>query len=120
MACLPGWEDYFNLNKSLHQMIKHLLDEGDEDSVPKRGATRTKDDTPKIVGLPPNNDTIMVSQSLFPGHSEPTLASIGGTTDNPVNLSDAPTETSAQDPHSEHMGAKDEAKILGHYCETLD
>ena len=118
MVCVPGWVDYFDLGESLHQMTKCLLD---EDSVPKGGITRTQDDTPKIIGLPLNDDTMMVSQSLFPGHLDSTSVSVGSTVDNPVTLSDAPTETSAQDPHSEqNLGAEDEAKILGHYCDALD
>ena len=49
MACMPGWEDYFDLSKSLHQMVKCLMD------------------TP-----------------------------LGGSADNPVTLSDAATNASAQ------------------------
>ena len=56
----------------------------------------------------------MMPQALFLGQSG------SGSADNPVTLSDVPTEASPQDPGQEHLGAEDEAKILSHYCDTLD
>ena len=120
MVCAPGWEDYLNLGESLHQMVKRLLDEEDDDSVPRGGTTGTQDDTPKIVRLPPNDDTVIVLQLSFPGHADSTSVSVGGTADNPITLSDALTKTSAQCSHPEHLDAKDEAKMLSHYCNALD
>ena len=30
MACAPGWDDYFNLNKSVADMTQHLMDEDEQ------------------------------------------------------------------------------------------
>ena len=94
MVCIPGWENYFDLGETVHQIVKHLMDEEEEEVclAPKRGATIPKDDNIKIVVVPPNEDTILVPTPMFPGHTAPTDTLAVGSTDNPVNLSDVPTD----------------------------
>ena len=62
--------------------------------MPRGGTTIPKGDSIQIVGLPPTDDTIMVSQSSFPGHPESTNMPMGSSADNPVTLSDVPTDAS--------------------------
>ena len=36
MACTPSWDDYFDLKETVHEMVKHLMEEDEEEvhSVP--------------------------------------------------------------------------------------
>ena len=45
---------------------------------------------------------------------------IVGSADNPVNLSDVPTNASTPGGHPEDLGIEDKAKILSHYSDSLD
>ena len=116
MACVPGWDDYFNLNETLAKMTQHLMDEDGQlmDSAPRGGTPVQKDDKVKIVVIPPNDDTVFVPTLEFPG------THLLGTADNPVNLSDAPTEASNTGAHPQGMDPLDESKILSHFSNTLD
>ena len=115
MVCAPGWDDYFNLNKSIAERTQHLMDEDEQvmGSAPKEGTSGQKDNA-KIMAIPPNENTVFVPASEFPG------ARLLGTTDNPVNLSDAPTEASNVGAHPQGAEAGDESKILGHFSDVLD
>ena len=88
--------------------------------APRRGNTITKDDTFQIVGIPPNGDTILVPTSLLPGHVASTNMSVLGSADNPVNLSDAPTDALNAGAHPKDVGIEDNSKILGHFSDALD
>ena len=43
-----------------------------------------------------------------------------GSADNPVNLSDAPTDALNAGAHPKDVGTEDESKILSHFSDTLD
>ena len=116
-ACHPGWDDYLDLNETLAEMAQHLMDEDRQQGevAPKGGAIPKEKDTAKIMVLPPNDDTTFVPASVFPS------AKYGlGTHENPVNLSNAPTEVSNMGTHPEGMDPIDESKILGHFSDTLN
>ena len=72
-------------------MSQHLIDEDNqlEGKRPKEGAVLKEKDTSKIVALPPNDDVKLVTASEFPSSQYGV-----STRDNPVNLSDTPTEVS--------------------------
>ena len=43
MACTPAWENYFDLGETVHQMVKRLMDEDEEEGLtPREGATYPK------------------------------------------------------------------------------
>ena len=114
--CRPGWDDYQDLGETVAEMSQCLIDEdGQLEGVTPRGGTLPKQkDTTQIVALPPNDDTIFMPRSEFPG-SQYRL----GTRDNPVNLSDAPTEASHTATCPEGAEPIDEAAMLGHFSGTL-
>ena len=116
MACAPGWDDYFDLNETLTEMTQHLMDEDRQlmGSVPKEGTPDQKDEDAKIAVIPPNANTVFIPASEFPG------IHLLGTTNNPVNLSNALTETSSVGACPQGMDTGDESKILGHFSDTLD
>ena len=91
-----------------------------EHSAPRGGAAIPKDGSSQIVGIPPDSDTLMIPKSSFPGHDKPSSTAVLSSAENPVNLSDAPTDASTPGAHPEGTGTEDEAKILGHYSDTLD
>ena len=97
-------------------MSQHLIDkDGQLEGVTPRGGTLKKQkDTAQIMAWPPNDDTMFVPTSEFPG-SQYGL----GTRDNPVNLSDAPTEVSHTATHPEGTEPIDEAAMLGHFSDAL-
>ena len=116
MVCAPGWDDYFNLNETLPEMVQHLMDEDGQqiNLVPRGGTAIQKDDSVKIVAIPPNDETIFEPASSFPGIQE------SSTADNPVNLSDVLTKASNTGARPEGMDPGDESKILGHFSDALD
>ena len=97
-------------------MTQRLIDEDGQlgEVVPKGGTIPKEKDTAKIVVLPPNNDTMFVPASEFPGIQDGL-----GTRENPVNLSDAPTEASNTGACPEGTDPIDESKILGHFSDAL-
>ena len=115
-ACRPSWDDYQDLGETVAEMSQHLIDEdGQLEGVMPRGGTLPKQkDTAQIVVLPLNDDTMFVPMSEFPG-SQYGL----GTCDNPVNLSDAPTEASHTATRPESAEPIDEAAMLGHFSNAL-
>ena len=82
--------------------------------MPRGGTLLQQKDTAQIVVLPPNDDTTFVPTPEFPG-SQYGL----GTCDNPVNLSDAPTEASHTATHPESVEPIDEVAMLGHFSDAL-
>ena len=116
-ACHPGWDDYLDLNETLAEMAQCLMEEDAQqgEAVPKGGTINKEKDTAKIVVLPLNDDTTFVPDSEFPS----TQYGLG-TCENPVNLSDAPTEASNTGTRPEGMDPVDESKILGHFSDALN
>ena len=115
-ACRPGWDDYQDLSETVAEMSQCLIDEdGQLEGAMLRGGTLLKQkDTAQIVVLPPNNDTMFVPTLEFPG-SQHGL----GTRDNPVNLSDTPTEASHTATRPEDAEPIDEVVMLGHFSDAL-
>ena len=66
------------------------------------------------MAIPPSDDTVFVPTSEFPG------VHLLCTADNPVNLSDAPTEASNTGARPQGVDPGDESKILSHFSDTLD
>ena len=115
-ACCPGWDDYLNLNETVAEMSQHLIDEDEqlEGAMPKGGAVPNEKEIAKVVALPPNDDTMFVSTSEFPS----ALHGLG-TCENPVNLSDAPTEVLHTRTCPGSTDSIDESKKLGHFSDAL-
>ena len=113
-ACCPGWDYYLDLNETVAVMSQYLIDEDGQlkGAMPKGGAIPKQKDTAKIMTLPPNDDTTFVPASEFPSTQL-------GTRDNPVNLSDVPTEASQTGACPESADSVDESKILGHFSDAL-
>ena len=103
-------------NETVAEMSQCLVDEDGqlEGVTPKGGATPKEKDTAKIVVLPPNDNTTFVPASEFPG----TQYGLS-TQENPVNLSDAPTEVSHTGMHPEGTDSIDESTMLGHFSNIL-
>ena len=89
VACHPSWEDYLNLNETVAEMSQRLIDEDEwlEGAMPKGGTVPKEKEIAKVVALSPNEETVFVSTTEFPSAQHGL-----GTHENPVNLSDAPTE----------------------------
>ena len=64
--------------------------------------------------LPPNDDTVFMPKSDFPGGPYG-----AGTRENPVNLNDAPTKASHTATHPEGAEPVDEVAMLGHFSDAL-
>ena len=90
-ACHPGWDKFQDLGETVAEMSQCLIDKDGqlEGATPKGGTLPKEKDTTQIMVLPPNDNTVFVSKSEFPGGLYGP-----GTQENPVNLSDAPTEAS--------------------------
>ena len=116
MAFHPGWDDYVDLTETVAEMSQHLIDQDGqlEGAMPEGGALPKEKDTAKIVALPPNDDIKLMSASEFPG-SQYGLS----TQDNPINLSDAPTEVLNTATCPEGTEPIDESALLGHFSNTL-
>ena len=69
VACHPGWDDFQDLGETVAEMSQCLIDKDGqlEGVTPKGGTLPEEKDTAQIVALPPNNDTVFVSKSEFPG-----------------------------------------------------
>ena len=115
-VCCPGWDGYQDLGETVAEMSQCLIDEDGqlEGATPRGGSLQKQKDTAQIMVLPPNDDTMFVPTSEFPG-SQYGL----GTRDNPVNLSDAPTKASHTATRPESMEPIDEAAMLGHFSDAL-
>ena len=89
VACCPGWDNFQDLGETVAEMVQCLIDEDGqlEGATPKGGTLPKEKDSTQIMALPPNNDTVFVPKSDFPGGPYGT-----GTRENPVNLSDATTK----------------------------
>ena len=115
-ACHPRWDDFQDLSETVAEMSQHWIDEdGQLEGVTLKGGTLLKEkDTAQIVVLPPNDDTVFVSRSEFPGGPYGL-----GTRENPVNLSDTPTEASHTATCPEVAEPIDEAAMLSHSSDAL-
>ena len=115
-ACHLGWDNFQDLGETVAEMSQCLIDEDGqlEGTTPKGGTLPKEKDTIQIVVLPPNDDTVFVSKSEFPGGPYGP-----GTRENPVNLSDAPTEASHTVTCPEGMEPIDEAAMLSHFSNAL-
>ena len=115
-VCCPRWDDFQDLSETVAEMSQCLIDEDGqlEGAMPKGGTLLKEKDTTWIVVLPPNNDTVFVSKSEFPGG----LYGLG-TRENPVNLSDAPTEALHTAMLPEGTEPIDEAAMLSHFSNAL-
>ena len=97
-------------------MSQHLIDKDGqlEGAMPKGGILPKEKDSTQIVALPPNDDTVFVPKSDFPGGPYG-----AGTRENPVNLSDATTEASQTATRPEGAEPINEAVMLGHFSDAL-
>ena len=97
-------------------MSQCLIDEdGQLKGVMLKGGTLPKEkDTAQIMALPPNDDTMFMSKSEFPGGPYGL-----GTRENPINLSDAPTNASHTATCPEGTEPIDEVAMLSHFSNAL-
>ena len=97
-------------------MTQHLMEEDGQpvETAQKGGTIPKKKDDVKIVVLPPNDDTTFVPTSEFPSAQFGT-----GTRENPVNLSDAPTEALNMGTCPQGADPDDESTMLGHFSDAL-
>ena len=107
------WDNYFDLNETLAEMTQCLMEEDGQLPRVMPDASAWKKDDVKIVALPPNDDTILMSASEFPSAQE------SSTSENPVNLSDALTKASNTGARPQGTVPDDESKILCHFSDTL-
>ena len=65
----PGWDDFQDLGETVAEMSQHLIDEDGqlEGAMPKGGTLPKEKDSTQFMALPPNDDTVFVSKSEFPG-----------------------------------------------------
>ena len=115
-VCHPGWDNFQDLGETVAEMSQHLIDEdGQLEGATLKGGTLPKEkDSTQIVALPPNDDTVFLSKSEFPGGPYGP-----GTWENPVNLSDAPTEALHTATCPEGAEPVDEVAMLGHFSDAL-
>ena len=115
-VCHPRWDDFQDLGETVAEMSQHLIDEdGQLGGVTPKGGTLPKEkDSTQIMALPPSDNTVFMSKSEFPGRPYGP-----GTQENPVNLSDAPTEASHTATHPEGAEPIDEVAMLGHFSDAL-
>ena len=87
----PRWDNFQDLGETVAEMSQCLIDEdGQLEGVTPKGGTLPKDkDSTQIMALLPNDDTVFVPKSEFPGGPYG-----AGTQENPINLSDTPTKAS--------------------------
>ena len=69
VVCHPRWDDFQDLGETVAEMSQCLIDEdGQLEGAMLKGGTLLKEkDSTQIMALPPNNDTLFVSKSEFPG-----------------------------------------------------
>ena len=115
-VCRPGWDDFQDLGETVAEMSQHLTDEDGqlEGVMPKGGTLPKEKDSAQIMALPPNDDTVFVSKSEYPGGPYGP-----GTRENPVNLSDTPTEALHTATCPEGVEPIDEVAMLGHFSDAL-
>ena len=68
-VCHPGWDDSQDLGETVAEMSQRLIDEDGqlEGVMPKGGTLPKEKDAAQIMALPPNDNTVFVSKSEFPG-----------------------------------------------------
>ena len=115
-ACCPRWDDFQDLGETVAEMSQRLIDkDGQLEGVMPKGGTLPKEkDSAQIVVLPPNDNTVFMLKSEFPGGPYGP-----GTQENPVNLSDGPTEASHTAMPTEGVEPIDEAAMLGHFNDAF-
>ena len=116
VACHPGWDNFQDLGETVAEMSQRLIDKDGqwEGATPKGGTLLKEKDTAQIMALPPNDDTVFMPKSEFPDG----LYGLG-TQENPINLSDAPTEALHTATCPEGVESIDEAAMLSHYSDAL-
>ena len=68
MACTPRWNDYFHLNETIPEMVKHLIEEDEEEvQAAQGGAPAQKDNVAQVAAIPPDDDTIMTPALAYHG-----------------------------------------------------
>ena len=82
--------------------------------MPKGGTLLKDKDTAQIMVLPPNDDTVFVSKSEFPGGPYGL-----GTRENPINPSDTPTEASHTATCPEGVKPIEEVAMLSDFSYAL-
>ena len=115
-ACRPGWDDYFDLNKTVTEMANRLMEEDGQQvqMPPKAGTTPKQKDVAHITMLPPNDDVTLISASEFPG-----AQSAGSFHENPIHLSDTIKASVLGSRPMKDTEMEDEAVILGHFSDAL-
>ena len=68
-VCHPRWDDFQDLGETVAEMSQCLIDEdGQLEGAMLKGGTLPKEkDTAQIMALPPNDNTVFMSKSEFPG-----------------------------------------------------
>ena len=97
-------------------MAHRLMEEDGQEVVapPKVGTTPKKKEATKSVVAQMNEGITWVASNQFPSDQQP-----GTSRDNPVHLSDT-TDASASGSHpTKDNDFDDEAKVLGHFSDTL-
>ena len=69
VVCRPGWDNFQDLGGTVAEMSQCLIDEDGqlEGATPKGGTLPKEKDSAQIMVLLPNNDTVFVPKSDFPG-----------------------------------------------------
>ena len=116
VACRSGWDNFQDLGETVAEMSQCLIDKDGQlkGAMPKGGTLPKEKDSTQIMALLPNDDTMFVPKSEFPGGPYG-----AGTRENPVNLSDTPTKASHTATHPEGVEPIDEAAMLGHFNNAL-
>ena len=82
--------------------------------TPKAGSTPKQKEVTQAVVLPPNDDVIFIPASEFL-----VAQGLGSSRDNPVHLSDAMEVSVPGSCRMKDTDTEDEAKLLGHFRDTL-
>ena len=115
-ACHLSWDDYLDFNETVTEMAYRLMEEDGQQvqMLPKVGTTPKQKEVTQVVALPPNDDVTFIPASEFPGAQPP-----GTSRKNPVHLSDATEASVSGSRPLKDVEMEDEAKILGHFSNTL-
>ena len=67
--CRPRWDDFQDLGETVAEMSQCLIDKDGqlEGATPKGGTLPKEKDSAQIMALPPNDDTVFMPKSDFPG-----------------------------------------------------
>ena len=115
-ACHPGWDDYLDLTETVTEMAHHLMKEDGQEVVtpPKAGTTPKKKEAAKSIVALVNEGITWVVSDQFPSDQR-----LGASRDNPVHLSNATDASASGSCPRKDDNFDDEAKLLGHFSNTL-